>query len=156
MIFTTSSFSLKGVLAHSFIHTENPLWTRHDLQLSIIVKLFCVQVFVRAKINTDATTIYFCLQQSKHKRQTFDGSSLHGFSIDGDIRAHFPPFRGSNSLPFIPVLYEKQLPRCKTIHHNNYQACICSVLPLSPCAELSIFISLCTLHQSLFTVNHLT
>lgn len=97
----------------------------------------------------------FCPEQSKHKSQTFDGLSLHCFSIDGDIRAHFPPFRGSNWLLFIPVLYEKQLPQCKTIHHN-YEACICSVLLLSQRAELSIFISLCTLHRSLFTVDHLT
>lgn len=65
---------------------------------------FLYAVFVRAMINADSTTIYFCPEQSKHKSQTFDGSSRHSFGIDGDIRAHFPPFRGSHPLPFIPVL----------------------------------------------------
>lgn len=112
-------------------------------------------VFVRARINTDSTTIYFGPEQTKHKSRKFDSSSLHIFSIDGDIRAHFPPFRGSNSLPFIPALYDKQRSQCKTIHHNNYPACICSVSLLSQCAQLSIFISFCTLHEGWF-VDHLT
>lgn len=78
----------------------------------------------------------------------FNGWSLHSFSIDGDIRAHSLAFRGNYSLPFIPVVYEKQLPQCNTIHHNDYQACIWSVLSLSLCAQSSIFISLCPLETA--------
>lgn len=99
IIFTTSAFSLKGALEGIILFSH-----RHARLAVINNCTFLCAVFVRAMINADSTTIYFCPEESEHKSQTFDGSSLHSFGIDGDIRAHFPPFRGSHSLPFFPVL----------------------------------------------------
>lgn len=132
---------LKGPLYSDKKHLKKePLNTAYSYHINNY-KHLCA-VFVRGMINTHGTAIYFCPEQCQHKSQTFDGSNLHSFSTDGDIRAYFPPLRGSHSLPFIPVAHEKQLPQCNTIHHSNYQACIWSVLSLSQWAGLSIFRSL--------------